>query len=31
MNYMNNFIKTDKDKIKKEEYSNIVYKIDCHD
>ena len=31
MNYMNNFIKTGKDKIKKEEHSNVVYKINCHD
>jgi len=29
MNCMNNFIKTDK--VKKEEYSNIVYKINYHD
>jgi len=31
MNCMNNFIKTGKDKIKKEEHSNIVYKINYHD
>ena len=31
MNCMNNFIKTGKNKIKKEEHFNIVYKIICHD
>jgi len=28
---MNNFIKTGKDKIKKELTSNVVYKINCYD
>jgi len=31
MNCMNNFTKTSKDKIKKEENSNAVYKINYHD
>ena len=28
---MSTFIKTGKDKIKKEDYSNVVYKINCPD
>jgi len=31
MNCMNTYIKTDKDKIKKEDYLNVVYTINCHD
>ena len=31
MNSMSTFIKTDKDKIKKEDLSNVVYKVNCQD
>ena len=31
MNCMNIFIKTGKDKIKKKDHSNVVYKINCQD
>ena len=31
MNCMNTFIKIGKDKIKKEDHSNVIYKINCHD
>ena len=31
MNCMNIFIKTGKDKIKKKDHSNVVYKINCLD
>ena len=31
MNCMNIFIETGKDKIKKEDHSNVIYKINCHD
>ena len=31
MNSISTFIKTGKDKIKKEDHSNVVYKINCQD
>jgi len=31
MNCLNIFIKTGKDKIKKEDHSNVIYKINCFD
>ena len=31
MNNLNRFIKTGKDKIKKEELANVVYQINCKD
>ena len=31
MNNLNRFIKTEKDKIKKDELSNVVYQINCKD
>ena len=31
MNNLNRFIKTGKDKVKKDELSNVVYKINCKD
>ena len=31
MNSMSTFIKTGKDKIKKEDLSNVVYKVNCQD
>ena len=31
MNSMNRFIKTGKEKIKKEEHSNVVYQVNCKD